>query len=145
MIALAQLHVRLEALCLCAMAVSIGCGGDGPDAAYPGIEERPTVIATHPEDGSTDVDPDLEELRATFDRTMRDGSWSWAYMVEDRFPEIVGDPYYADEARTTNVLPVRLERGRTYEVWINSATFQNFQDEQGRPAKPFALTFTTRP
>jgi RNA polymerase sigma-70 factor (ECF subfamily) len=48
-----------------------------------------------------------------------------------------------DKEKKTCVLPVKLEPGKTYAVWINSEKFANFKDIGGRPAVPYLLVFTT--
>ncbi len=103
----------------------------------------PRVIATFPANGSTDVDPDLKELAVTFNRAMTDKSWSWAYAIRKQFPAITGKAYYTEKL-TQNHLPVKLESGKTYVIWINSKKLLNFKDKSGWPAKPFKLTFTTK-
>jgi hypothetical protein len=41
------------------------------------------------------------------------------------------------------VLPVKLEPGKRYVIWINTAKFRNFKDRNGNPAEPYKLVFTT--
>ena len=45
---------------------------------------------------------------------------------------------------TTCVLPVKLEAGKSYAIWLNRAQHQNFQDEAGRKAVPYLLVFGTK-
>ena len=103
----------------------------------------PNVIETFPVTGSTDVDPSITEISVTFDEPMMDGSWSWAYSNKDMFPEMNGQPYY-QPGHTKNVLPVKLESNKEYEVWINTDQFRNFKDQSGNSAIPFRLVFKTR-
>jgi len=42
------------------------------------------------------------------------------------------------------VLPVKLEPGKTYAVWVNSEKFDNFKGADGRSAVPYLLVFKTR-
>jgi RNA polymerase sigma-70 factor (ECF subfamily) len=42
------------------------------------------------------------------------------------------------------VLPVKLEPGKTYAVWVNSEKFGNFKDADGRSAVPYLLVFKTK-
>ena len=46
--------------------------------------------------------------------------------------------------KRTCVLPVKLEGGKTYVIWLNSERFNNFKDPQRRPAIPYLLVFETR-
>jgi len=103
----------------------------------------PVVVETTPKTGDTAVDPSLAEIRVTYNREMMDGSWSWSQTGEETFPETTGDPHYLADGRTC-VLPVKLRPGRTYEMWLNSNNFHNFQDKARRPAVPYFLQFQTR-
>lgn len=102
----------------------------------------PTVVATSPDSGSTDVDPAITELTVRFDEPMSAGSWSWAYENKEEFPEITGPPRYLEDGKTA-VLPVRLQPNTRYTIWINTSRFQNFKDRSGNPAVPFKLVFET--
>jgi hypothetical protein len=44
----------------------------------------------------------------------------------------------------TCVLPVKLEPGKTYAIWVNSEKFNNFKDVGGRSAVPYLLGFKTK-
>ncbi|HEV3203727.1 MAG TPA: S41 family peptidase [Gemmataceae bacterium] len=103
---------------------------------------RPVVVRTVPEAGSTEVDPKLGEIKVTFSKDMKDGSWSWAGQSDDTYPKVDGTPKYLDKRTCT--LPVKLEPGKTYAIWINSEKFQNFKDEDGRSAVPYLLVFQTK-
>jgi hypothetical protein len=102
----------------------------------------PVVVQTMPRAGATDVDPALTEIHVTYSKTMRDGSWSWSTWGEENYPETMGKPRYLPDARTC-VLPVKLEPGRFYALWLNSDRFKNFTDTNGRPAVPYLLNFRT--
>jgi len=107
----------------------------------------PVVIKTIPEAGSTTVPPGEYEVKVTFSKEMRDGSWSWSTAWEDSTPETIGAPHYEADHKTC-VNKVKLEAGRTYGWWLNSEKFTNFKDKQGHPAVPYLLTFqcaTTAP
>lgn len=103
----------------------------------------PVVVKTIPEAGSADVDPKLKEIRVTFSKDMLDGSWSWAKLSDESFPNLDGKPKYLADRRTC-VLPVKLEPGKTYAVWVNHEQFGNFQDANGRSALPYLLVFRTK-
>ena len=104
----------------------------------------PVVVATTPPAGAIDVDPALKEIRVTFSKEMTDGSWSWSTAWEGSSPEVVGKPAYEKDGRTC-VVKVKLEPGRTYGYWLNSANFGNFKDKDGRSAVPYLLVFETKP
>lgn len=103
----------------------------------------PVVINTLPESGVSEVDPGLTELHVTFSKPMQDGGWSWVGLDDASFPQVTGEPRFLVDSRTC-VLPVKLEPGRVYAVWINTDKFQNFKDTGGRPAVPYLLIFETR-
>jgi RNA polymerase sigma-70 factor (ECF subfamily) len=103
----------------------------------------PVVVKTVPQAGADDVDPKLTEIRVTFSKDMTDDSWSWATLSEETFPKVDGKPKYL-KGRRTCVLPVKLEAGKTYAVWVNSEKFDNFKDADGRPAVPYLLVFQTK-
>jgi hypothetical protein len=92
--------------------------------------------------GATDVDPALTEIKVTYSKAMQDGSWSWSTWGEENYPETTGKPRYLADGRTC-VLPVKLQPGKFYAIWLNSDKFKNFTDTSGRAAVPYLLTFTT--
>lgn len=102
----------------------------------------PVVIKTTPVAGAAEVDPKLSEIRVTFSKPMRPGTWSWATISPESFPKLEGSPKYLADERTC-VLPVKLEPGKTYAIWINSEKFTNFKDPAGRAAVPYLLVFQT--
>jgi serine/threonine protein kinase len=103
----------------------------------------PVVIKTVPESGSSGVDPALSELQATFSKPMKQDRWSWCFEHEEDFPDKTGEPRYLADGRTC-VVPVKLQPGRVYAIWLNSDKFQLFQDQNGLPALPYLLIFETR-
>jgi RNA polymerase sigma-70 factor (ECF subfamily) len=104
----------------------------------------PVVVKTVPEAGSSGVDAALGEIKVTFSKDMQDGSWSWSTLSKESFPTIDGKPKYLDDKRTCT-LPVKLEPGKTYAIWLNSEKFRNFKDAAGKPAVPYLLVFKTKP
>jgi hypothetical protein len=105
--------------------------------------QPPRVIATSPENQDQYVDASINEISVTFNKKMMDGNWSWAYTRKEDFPQVTGQAYYTDDF-TRCVLPVKLEAGKEYIIWINSETLKNFKDTFGNPAYPFKFTFKTR-
>lgn len=103
----------------------------------------PVVVKTVPEAGAGDVDPKLTEIKVTFSKDMQDGTWSWATLSKESFPKMEGKPKYLADKRTC-VLPVKLEPGTTYAIWVNSEKFLNFKDPDGRSAVPYLLVFKTK-
>mgnify|MGYP006441945121 CR=1 FL=1 len=105
----------------------------------------PVVVETIPRAGDTNVDPLLTEIQVTFSKDMMtDKMWSWVIHTPESFPAIAGEVRYIN-ART-NVLPVRLQPGKTYAIWINSPNGKHnaFRDTDNIPALPYLLVFRTR-
>lgn len=103
----------------------------------------PVVVKTVPEAGTDNVDPKLTEIRVTFSKEMLNGSWSWVKLNDDTFPKLNGQPKFLADKRTC-VLPVKLEAGKTYALWINSEQFNGFKDTGSQAAIPYLLVFKTR-
>jgi hypothetical protein len=99
----------------------------------------PVVVKTVPEAGDTKVDPSMKEIKITFSKRMTNKSWSW---VGDIGSWTNGQPRYLADGRTC-VLPVKLEPGQVYAVWLNSEKFGNFKDTKGQAAVPYLLVFET--
>lgn len=110
-------------------------------AEYAG-QVPPVVIATVPEAGAAGVDPALAEIRVTFSEPMRAGQWSWTAGGAASLPETTGQPSYRGDRRTW-VLPVRLQAGRCYALWLNRENSMSFADQDGQPAIPYLLVFQT--
>jgi RNA polymerase sigma factor (sigma-70 family) len=105
----------------------------------------PVVVRTVPQAGATEVDAaTTTEIRVTFSKDMADGSWSWSQISNDSFPQMTGKPHYEKDRRTC-VLPVKLEPGKTYVIWLNPPKFQGFRDTDSRPAVFYPLVFETKP
>ena len=105
----------------------------------------PVVVKTVPTAGADDVDPATAELKVTFSKPMTDQSWTWSTTQEEygAFPKVDAKPGF-DKGLKTCSLPVKLEPGTTYAIWVNSDRFQNFKDADGNPAVPYLLTFRTK-
>lgn len=102
----------------------------------------PVLVVTTPRAMQTDVDPALERIEVTFDRLMRDKSWSWTG-GGDTYPQTTGKPFY-DEKRMTCTMPVKLEPGKVYWVGVNSPSYRNFVSEEGVASPWYILLFSTR-
>ena len=78
----------------------------------------PVVVRTVPEAGALGVDPSLKEIKVTFSKEMTDGSWSVANYSPGNAPKVVGKIKYDDDRKTFTV-PVKLEPGHCYAIWLN--------------------------
>jgi hypothetical protein len=110
--------------------------------ARPEGEGAPRLVSIVPANGASDVDPGLAVMTLTFDRPMRDRSWSIVGQPADQ-PQVSGELAY-DAERKVLTVPVRLEPGRTYRFWLNSDQFQGFVSADGVPLVPVEVTFTTK-
>jgi RNA polymerase sigma-70 factor (ECF subfamily) len=125
----------------------ISAGVIGPRDAtltpVPVLELR--VVETQPADGADQVDPALSEVVIVFSQPVRTDSWSFVELEGRPFPELRGDPTFRD-ARTC-VLPVKLERGKSYGIGINGPNHKGFvsaADDQ-LAVEPYVLRLTTAP
>jgi RNA polymerase sigma-70 factor (ECF subfamily) len=98
-----------------------------------------------PPAGATDVDPALKELTFTFSKDMVDGNWSVCQSTpKENFPEPgVGKMHYLPDKRTC-VMPVKLQPGRTYVLWLNRGQYQSFQDTERHSSVPYLVAFETK-
>ncbi len=119
----------------------IGAAAGADDVTLESVP--PVVVKTVPEAGTAEVDPKLTEIKVTFSKDMKDGSWSWVIHSKESYPKMDGNPKYLADKRTC-VLPVKLEPGKTYAIWVNSEKFGNFKDTDGRSAVPYLLVFKTK-
>jgi hypothetical protein len=103
----------------------------------------PVVVKTFPEAGTKDVAPGVVEIKVTFSKEMKDGSWSWSTAWKDSSPEMVEKPHY-DSDHKTCIIKVKLEPNKTYGYWLNSQNFHNFKDTGDHSAVPYLLTFQTK-
>ena len=104
----------------------------------------PVVVQTFPQAGAMSVDPSVNEIRVTFSKEMMTQEmWSWVIVSKESFPHIVGDVGYLNDKRTC-VAPVKLQAGKTYAIWFNSAKYNAFRDKNNNPAIPYLLVFQTR-
>jgi hypothetical protein len=115
--------------------------GDGEKVGRPKTN-WPTIIATKPKIGATDVDPSLDAISVTFDRDMDVGGYSWTGGGPE-YPPTPPDttPVWID--KRTCELPVRLKKGSFYRVGINSTSFQNFRSALGVATPPSSIYFCT--
>ena len=102
---------------------------------------RPKVVSMTPANGATDVDPAQGSITVTFDRPMRDRSWSLVG-GGPHCPETTGRPAY-DGTRTTWTVPVKLKPGWDYEFWLNSESYDAFRSAEGVPLEPVHVEFKT--
>jgi hypothetical protein len=104
----------------------------------------PSVVKTVPPAGAMDVDPELKELSFTFSKDMMNGSWSACQISDETFPKSGdGKMHYLPDKRTC-VMPVKLEPGKTYVIWLNRGQFQAFRDTYRNSSVPYLLVFQTK-
>ncbi|MBN2581929.1 MAG: Ig-like domain-containing protein, partial [Planctomycetes bacterium] len=100
----------------------------------------PKVVKAEPDNGATNVDPALREIRVTFDQDMSTGGFSWTGGGET-YPKVRGRPQWVD--KRTCVLLVELEPNHKYYVGVNSPSHKNFRSAGGEPAEWYRISFET--
>ena len=104
----------------------------------------PSVVKTVPQAGDIEVDPSTKEIRVTFSKDMMTKNmWSVCRVSDEAFPESNGKIHYLDDKRTC-VIPVRLESGKTYILWLNTEKHDSFRDTENNPSVPYLLVFETK-
>jgi len=116
--------------------------GDLPPEALP-----PRVLEVDPPNGATDVDFRLTQISVTFDRPMKNDSWSWVYQNNSGvYPGYRGSPPPKfDDQGLTCTLPVKLSPNTVYALSLNSYRHTGFKDLAGKAALPYGWTFRTKP
>ena len=109
---------------LTALAALMGSG--------PALADPPRVIKAVPDNGDTDVDPALKEMRVEFDQDMMAGSYSICGGGET-FPMGKTKPRWMN--RRTLVIPLTLEPEREYHLGINCQSFRGFKNVDGESAE----------
>jgi hypothetical protein len=128
-------------LCACLALAFAASGKRAEDLTV--ATAPPVVVKTVPQAGAADVDPSRKEISVTFSKDMDDVGWSWVQLSDETFPKLDGKPKY-DKDKRTCVLPVKLEPGKSYAIWLNTEKFDNFKDAEGRSAVPYLLVFETK-
>ena len=100
----------------------------------------PVVAKAVPDDGATNVDPALKELRVVFDQTMSPDGMS-IVGGGPTFPKFTGKPHW--ENNRTLVYGWRLEPGHDYWLSINNDDFTNFRGTNDESAVPHPISFHT--
>ncbi|HQL78393.1 MAG TPA: Ig-like domain-containing protein [Verrucomicrobiota bacterium] len=104
----------------------------------------PSVVKTVPPSGDTAVDAALGAISVTFSKDMKtDRMWSFCQISNETFPQKAGEVHYLSDKRTC-VMPVKLEPGKTYVIWINRGQYNSFRDTANNPAVPYLLVFETK-
>lgn len=107
------------------------------------VQQVPEIVSITPENGSKDVDPNITEIRVTFNMPMGAGfSWTGG---GPHFPEIPAGakPSWSEDGKTCT-LPVKLKPGWDYTLGLNSISFKNFQSSAGIPLKPVLYEIRTK-
>ena len=111
------------------------CASPLPVAATP-----PTVVKAIPDDGATNVDPALKELRVVFDQAMSPNGMS-IVGGGPSFPKLIGEALWENDR--TLVFAWRLEPGHDYWLSINNENFTNFRGTNGESSVPHPISFHT--
>jgi RNA polymerase sigma-70 factor (ECF subfamily) len=102
---------------------------------------KPKIVSMDPANGAKDVDPNLKELRVTFDRPMG-GGFSWTG-GGPHFPKFRDRPRWIDDGKTC-IVPVELKPNWDYRLGLNSPSHKNFTSRAGVALDPVVYRFKTR-
>ncbi|MDB5454527.1 MAG: transcriptional regulator, LuxR family [Caulobacter sp.] len=102
----------------------------------------PRVVSTYPA-ANARVPAGKLALSVTFDRPMRNASYSFVRRDSNSFPICGTKPAQSADRRTFTLACV-VEAGRGYEVGFNSDRNRNFVGQDGVPATPAVLRFSAR-
>jgi hypothetical protein len=106
--------------------------------------KKPRVLRMEPPNGASDVDPELKQLKVTFDIPMGAG-FSWTKQGP-KFPPIpVGEKPSWSSDKKTCFLPVQLKPASEYQLGLNNETNKNFQSSFGVFLDPVTYSFKTAP
>lgn len=104
--------------------------------------KQPEIVSTVPEIGGKEVDPNLSEIKITFDQEMG-GGFSLTGGGPTH-PKGTGRPQWSEDKRTL-IWSVKLEPNHQYRFGINSYSYKNFSSAYGVPVKSRLFQFRTRP
>lgn len=110
-------------------------------SATPVFAIAPTVAKAVPDNGATEVDPKLRQIRIVFDQDMETRGGFSVCGGGDTFPALVGRPRWAD--KRTFIMTVRLKPEHDYKFSINCPAAMNFQSAAGESAVPYPISFRT--
>src|SRR5688572_13887975 len=99
--------------------------------------DAPAVVKASPDNGDTDVDPNLKEIRIEFDQDMLAGSHSICG-GGDSFPEMDGKPRWVD--KRTMVIPVKLGPKHDYHIGVNCPAAMGFKSAAGVAVEPYPIS-----
>jgi hypothetical protein len=114
--------------------------------ATPDIQSRvriPKVVSFQPDNGAQGINPKTQFVSAKFDIPMG-GGMSWCNGDGD-FPKSPDNKRstWTDDGLTCR-LPVILEPGHSYALYLNDTRFNNFQSQWGVPLSPVVYKFHTQ-
>ena len=107
--------------------------------ASAGLDAPPKVAKAVPDNGDIGVDPNLKEIRITFDQPM--GQGMSVVGGGETYPEVQDRPKWIDSR--TIVIAVRLQPNHDYWLSVNSDRFRNFTNLAGESAIPYPIQFRT--
>lgn len=106
----------------------------------PAFGAAPRVVKAVPDNGDTDVDPALKEIRIEFDQDMQPGGFSVCGGGPE-FPEVTEQPTW--KTKRIFIIPVRLEPDHAYSFSINCPSATNFRNDANEPAEIYPIAFQT--
>lgn len=109
-------------------------------------KQVPKIVKMFPENGATDVDPNIPQVFLTFDLPMGDGR-AWASNTADgtALDHDPDGPVFWTADLSTCVAPVKLKPNTKYVVYLNIRPFIGFASIAGTPAEGLKYSFETGP
>lgn len=105
------------------------------------LADPPRVKSAQPDDGDSEVNPSLKEIRIEFDQPMSRSGYS-VCGGGPAFPELTGKVRWLSDR--VLVIPVKLKPDHDYQFSINCPAAQNCRGANGEPAEPYPIAFHTR-
>lgn len=129
------MNIPSEVICRISLLLVAFLGTSAAVAADP-----PQVLELFPKNNAVDVDPDIKQMRVTFDRDMITGRWSLCGGGPS-FPEVQGQPRWKN--KRTLIVRVSLKPDHDYSLSLNCPVGQKFQSADGTPLVPLPWHFST--
>ena len=106
---------------------------------------RPKVLSVSPENGTTDVNPNITEIKIVFDRPMKTSSAFIPGKGGEHFPQLTEVKNFVslNETGTIYTMKVKLKPNWSYEFDLNAEQIIGFVSRDGFPLKPYRIQFQT--
>ncbi|MFT3684264.1 MAG: DUF4932 domain-containing protein [Phycisphaerales bacterium] len=105
------------------------------------LAKVPRIVKSTPASGAR-INAQTKEVSIEFNRPMQAG---YSFVTDGAvMPKIDGKPWWSNDSKTL-VLPVKLEKGKSYVLKLNSPTHRGFTSTTGFAMEPTEIRFSTAP